>query len=159
MDSPYNEIEDEAQTLDAQKKSSKERKNKFNERYKKLRRKEDKDVILCEVETDCTIQAHKALFIHTKNPVGFPGPSVTSLDFKDPLVNRTASEQDPDENETCISVKDIKDMNFATQLGVDCIAVSGVHSAEDIKEAKFILGPKTPVRLLSKIQDAKVNQL
>lgn len=112
--------------------------------------------MVCEVESDCWLQSNKAVFIHSKYPIGLPRPNITgAMDFSDPS-NPIIDVDDEDEEECCITIKDIKDLNFAVQHKVDCVAVSGVHSARDIQEAKFILGNKTNIRILAKIQDAQV---
>ena len=147
---PFNKI-----LIDENNKSSSSiRRSKFNNAFKKQKKKKEKDVIVCEVENDCYLQSNKAIFIHSKSPMGLPKPNVTNkMDFTDPKNPIIDDSEDDDEDECCITVKDIKDLNFAVQNKVDCIAVSGVHSSKDIEEAKFILG-KTNVRILAKIQDA-----
>lgn len=81
---------------------------KFEYAFKK-KKKVEKDVIVCEAEADCVIQASKPIFIHEKDR---PGHSIAgSMTY-----NLHSDAIDDDEEISCINVKDIKDMNLAMKL-------------------------------------------
>lgn len=53
-----------------------------------------------------------------------------------------------------LTAKDIKDVKFALKHGVDFIALSFVQSVEDIIKLRKVLGPKSKVKIVAKIERA-----
>lgn len=51
-----------------------------------------------------------------------------------------------------ITVKDKKDIKFGLKAGMDYIALSFVQTAEDVKELRRLLGAKSKVKIISKIE-------
>lgn len=41
---------------------------------------------------------------------------------------------------------------------MDSIAITGARTKKDVEEARFILGPKNHIKVITKIQNATVNE-
>ena len=82
----------------APEKMGKIHRRKFEYAFKK-KKKVEKDVIVCEAEADCVIQATKPIFVHeTNNP------------------DHCIVVEGDDDDLSCIGIKDIKDLSLATKL-------------------------------------------
>ena len=82
---------------------------RFEYAFKK-KKKAEKDVIVCEAESDCVIQSTKPIFIHSKTQ----GLRTGVMKAKSFSVN--LPESDNGEELSCINVRDIKDLNHAMKL-------------------------------------------
>ncbi len=51
-----------------------------------------------------------------------------------------------------LTAKDLKDLQFGIKAGMDYVALSFVQSAKDVMKLKKILGPKSNVKIISKIE-------
>lgn len=125
---------------------------KFEYAFKK-KKKIEKDVIVCEAESDCVIQSTKPIFIHSKTQ----GLRTGVIKAKSFTANPPDRDSDNEEDLSCINVRDIKDLNHAMKLDVDSIAITGARNRKDVEEARFILGPKNHIKVITKIQNAAVN--
>jgi len=119
---------------------------KFEYAFKK-KKKVEKDVIVCEAESDCTIQSSKPIFIHASS-------QENQRDQKSKSYCLYMEDSDLEDEISCINVKDIKDLNMGLKLEVDSVAITGVRSKKDVEEARFILGHKSHIRVITKIQNA-----
>jgi hypothetical protein len=126
---------------------------KFEYAFRK-KKKIEKDVIVCEAESDCVIQSTKPIFIHSKTQ----GLRTGVIKAKSFTANVPDHDSDNEEDMSCINVRDIKDLNHAMKLDVDSIAITGARNRKDVEEARFILGPKNHIKVITKIQNAAVIQ-
>jgi len=120
---------------------------RFEYAFKK-KKKIEKDVIVCEAESDCVIQSTKPIFIHSST-LGLRTGIMKAKSFSVHLPD-----SDNGEELSCINVRDIKDLNHAMKLDVDSIAITGARTKKDVEEARFILGPKSHIKVITKIQNA-----
>ncbi len=78
----------------------------------KTKNKKEKDVIVCEAENDCVIQSNKPLFIHLSR-------QDNQRDLKSKSYCLYMEDSETEDEISCISVKDIKDLNLAMKLVED----------------------------------------
>jgi len=81
---------------------------KFEYAFKK-KKKVEKDVIVCEAESDCTIQSSKPIFIHASS-------QENQRDQKSKSYCLYMEDSDLEDEISCINVKDIKDLNMGLKL-------------------------------------------
>ncbi|KAL4427499.1 hypothetical protein ABPG74_015202 [Tetrahymena malaccensis] len=139
--------------------------NKFAEqlRQKKQGKKKIYDVIVCQVDSDCLIKSYKPIFIYEKdynqkkdqlrkyrhknlnNDMGL-------IDSIGEQLSEDDERAEDYEGEECITPKDITDINHCINNDIDCICVSNVRSARDIKAVRNLIGEDRGVRIMAKIQ-------
>ncbi|KRX10240.1 Pyruvate/Phosphoenolpyruvate kinase-like domain [Pseudocohnilembus persalinus] len=119
-------------------------KNQKNKLYK---------VLVCRVESDCTIQSFKPVFLYISNN--------ESKTDKNTLVKRKQSykqieqpsSSDSSQDEEILTPKDINDIDKCIKARVDTICLTNVRSAEDVKYVKQFLGKNSQTKIIVKIQN------
>jgi len=95
----------------------------------KTNEKEEKKVIVCEVEFDCELHSNKSCYFEGINPL-----KQFDLDV--------------------VTQKDISDVNSCIKLGVDYLIMPHVRNQADVKALKDLLSMKgRNIKILSKIND------
>jgi len=71
-------------------------------------------VIVCEAESDCTIQSSKPIFIHASS-------QDNQRDQKSKSYCLYLEDSDLEDEVSCITVKDIKDVNLGVKLVLEVL--------------------------------------